>query len=220
MKRMIVFALVVLTAGTVWGQNDKFTNAMLAMLQKSDEAQTVTELQDAANGFARIAEAEKGEWTPLYYAAMCNIRMSFMDVDTEQKEKLYTLAQSQIDAGMKLRPDDSEFMVLQMLVYYGKMALDPMSAMQLLTQVNELTDKALSIAPDNPRIYLERAEAVMNMPPAFGGGPEAARPLLLEALEKFDTFVPDDPLAPDWGRDRCEILLNQIEEEQDKDNNQ
>ncbi|MGW8181827.1 MAG: hypothetical protein ACWGQW_24115, partial [bacterium] len=69
-------------------------------------------------------------------------------------------------------------------------------------------------APGNPRIYLERAEAVYNMPAAFGGGPKAAEPLLLEALEKFDTFVPDGPLAPNWGRDRCEMLLNQIDDEQ------
>lgn len=214
MKRMIIFALALLAAGALWGQNDKFTNAMLAVMQKSDEAQTSGELQEAANSFARIADAEKDEWTPLYYAALCNIRMSFMDIDTDQKEKAVSQAQAQIDAGLKLRPEETELMVLQLLVYYGKMALDPMSAMELLGKANELTDNAISIAPGNPRIYLERAEAVYNMPAAFGGGPKAAEPLLLEALEKFDTFVPDGPLAPNWGRDRCEMLLNQIDDEQ------
>jgi len=212
MKRIIVLVLIVLTAGAVRGQNDKFTNAMLAVLQKSGEAQTFEEHQDVANSFARIAEAEKGEWTPLYYAALNNLVMSFMDIDNGQKEKLMALAQSQIDAGLKLKPEESEFMVLQLLVYYGKMALNPMEAMQLLGKVSEVTEKALSIAPGNPRIYLEQAEARFNMPPEFGGGPGAAMPLLKEAMEKFDTFVPDSPLSPDWGRDRCEMLLKQAEE--------
>jgi hypothetical protein len=219
MKRIIVFALVVLTAVTAWGQNDKFTNAMLAVMQKSGEAQTFEEHQDVANSFARIAEAEKGEWAPLYYAALNNIIMSFMDIDPEQKEKLIALAESQVDAGLKLKPEESELMVLKILTYYGRMALSPMDAMYLIGDANTLTDRAKELAPDNPRIYLEQAEAIFNMPPQFGGGPEAAIPVLEEAMEKFDTFVPDGPLAPNWGRDRCEILLRQAEEACREENN-
>jgi hypothetical protein len=212
MKRMIVFALVVLMAGAVWGQNDKFTNAMLAVLQKSGEAQTFEEYQDAANSFARIAEAEKGEWTPLYYAALNNLMMSFMDIDPGQKEKLIELAQSQIDAGLKLKPEETELMVLKILSLYGRMAINPMDAMYLIGDVNTLIDRATQLNPDNPRIYLEQAEAMFNMPPEFGGGAKAALPLLEEAMEKFNIFVSDGPLAPNWGRDRCEILLRQAEE--------
>jgi len=212
MKRMILIAMVVLTAGTVQGQNDKFTNAMLAIMQKSATAQTIEEHQDVANSFARIAAAEKDEWTPLYYAAMSNLMISFMDISADQKEKLITLATSQIDEGLKLKPEESELMVLKLLSYYGRMSLNPMDAMYLLGEANALTDRMKSLDPDNPRIYLEQAEALYNMPPEFGGGGEAARPLLMTALEKFNAFVPDGPLAPDWGKERCEMLLRQIDE--------
>jgi len=33
-------------------------------------------------------------------------------------------------------------------------------------------------------------------------------PILLVAKEKFDTFVPANQLVPDWGKDRCELLIS------------
>jgi hypothetical protein len=211
MKRTILFAIIAVMAGTVHGQSEKFTSAMTAVLMKTAAVQTFDERQAVANSFARIAEAEKNEWTPLYYAALNNLVMSFMDISAEQKGKLITLAQKQIDAGLELRPEETELMVLKMLSYYGQMALNPMDAMTVMGEVSALTDLAKSINPGNPRIYLAEAEAVYNTPPEFGGGPEAARPLLTVAMEKFNNFVPVGLFAPDWGRDRCEMLLRETE---------
>ncbi len=202
--------MTVLIAGIAHGQNDKFTNAMLALIQKSSTAHTFEEYQDGANSFERIAEAEKSEWTPLYYAALNNLMISFMDISADQKGKLITLAQSQIDAGLRLKPEETELMVLKLLSYYGKMALNPMDTMNLMGVASALIDRMKSLNPDNPRIYLEQAEALFNIPPEFGGGGEAARPFLMTAMEKFNAFVPDGPLAPNWGKERCEMLLNQI----------
>lgn len=213
MKRTLLFVLIVLTVVTAWGQSEKFTEAMTVLLEKSGSAQTPDEYQEVANSFARIAMAEKGEWTPLYYAALNNLMMSFMDVSTDQKSKFLDLAKSQIEAGLKLKPEETELMVLKMLSYYAQMALNPMDAMNLMGEVNALIDHAKSVNPDNPRVYLTQAEAVFNMPVEFGGGGEAAKPLLMTAMEKFNGFVPEGPLSPDWGKDRCEMLLSQIEKE-------
>jgi hypothetical protein len=212
MKRTILFALIVLSAATAWGQDDKFTDAMLSVFERSASAQTLDEYQEAANSFARIAVAETNEWTPLYYAALNNLMISFMDVSADQKGKLISLAKSQIEAGLKLKPEETELMVLKVLSYYAQMALNPMDAMYMLGEVNALTDHAKSVNPDNPRIYLTQAEAAYNMPPEFGGGGEAARPLLMTAMEKFNSFVPEGPLSPNWGKERCEMLLNQIDQ--------
>lgn len=212
MKRTILFALIVLSTATAWGQDDKFNDAMLKVLEKSGSAQTLDEYQEVANSFARIAMAESNEWTPLYYAALNNLMMSFMDVSVDQKSKFISLVKSQIESGLKLKPEETELMVLKMLLYYAQMALNPMDAMNLMGEVNALIDHAKSVNPDNPRVYLTQAEAVYNMPAEFGGGGEAAKPLLMAAMEKFNGFVPEGPLSPDWGKERCEMLLNQIEQ--------
>jgi hypothetical protein len=49
------------------------------------------------------------------------------------------------------------------------MSVDPMKGITLLGEANEILSRAKAINPDNPRIYLEEAEAVYNMPPEFGG---------------------------------------------------
>lgn len=205
--------MIVLTAATAWGQSEKFTEAMTVLLEKSGSAQTLDEYQEVANSFARIAMAETNEWTPLYYAALNNLMISFMDVSTDQKSKFLDLAKSQIEAGLKLKPEETELMVLKILSFYAQMALNPMDAMNMFGEVNSLIDHARSLNPDNPRIYLTQAEAVYNMPAEFGGGGEAAKPLLTTAMEKFNRFVPEGPFSPDWGKERCEMLLSQIEKE-------
>ncbi|MBT8381625.1 MAG: hypothetical protein KJO59_04655, partial [Ignavibacteria bacterium] len=44
----------------------------------------------------------------------------------------------------------------------------------------------------------------------FGGGPGPAKRLLEKSLEKFNLFVPDNDLMPNWGREMVEQMLEQI----------
>jgi hypothetical protein len=212
MKTTILFAGILFSIVTSQAQQkEKFTGAMLAALEQSKTAQTQEDLQDLANRFTRIAEAEKNEWTAWYYAAFYNLILNFQEADPGRKEQYISMAQRLIESGMKVKPDETEFLVIRVMSYYAEMAVDPMKGMTLLGEANALLSQAKSINPGNPRIYLEEAEAVYHMPVEFGGGKEKALPLLLLAREKFDKFVPADPLSPDWGKDRCETLLQGTE---------
>jgi hypothetical protein len=208
MKTIIVIAAIVLLSFPLQAQNEKFTNAMKANIEKSKTANTAADFQDLANNFERIAMAEKTEWTPWYYAAFYNLVLNFQEPDASKKLKYLTLAQQQIESGLKIQPEETELMVLKVMAYYGELVIDPTKGMSVLGEANALIDRAKSINPNNPRIYLEQAEAIYNMPVEFGGGKDKAMPILLEAKEKFDTFVAADQLAPDWGKDRCEELIS------------
>jgi hypothetical protein len=208
MKTTILIAAIILSSFQLQAQNEKFTKAMMANIEKSKTASTAADFQDLANGFERIATAEKTEWTPWYYAAFYNLVLNFQEPDVSKKTKYLTLAQQQIESGLKISPEETELMVLKVMSYYGELAIDPTKGLSVLGEANALIDRAKSINPNNPRIYLEQAEAIYNMPVEFGGGKDKAMPILLVAKEKFDTFVPADQLVPDWGKDRCELLIS------------
>jgi hypothetical protein len=208
MKTIIVIAAIVLLSFPLQAQNEKFTNAMKANIEKSKTANTAADFQDLANNFERIAMAEKTEWTPWYYAAFYNLVLNFQETEVSKKTKYLSLACQQIESGMKINAEETELMVLKIMSYYGELAIDPTKGLSVLGEANALIDRAKSINPDNPRIYLEQAEAIYNMPVEFGGGKDKAMPILLVAKEKFDTFVPADQLVPTWGKDRCEVLIS------------
>jgi hypothetical protein len=212
MKSIVLFVLLSVCLIPVHAQSAKFTNAMLLQLKNAGSAHTADEMQAVANGFARIAEAEKTEWTAWYYAAFYNLMINFQEQDKARKGQFIALAQQQIDRGLSVKPGETELMVLKILSYYSEMSLDPMKAMSLFPEANALIDQAKTLNPDNPRIYLEQAEAIYNMPVEYGGGKESARPILLLAKEKFDKFVPADQLAPNWGKDRCYELLGTMDQ--------
>ena len=210
MKTQALFAGLLLSIVTTYGQSDKFTQFMLGNLEKAKSAKTLNDYQELTNSFARIAEVEKNEWTPLYYTAFYNLVINFQDTVRERKEKYIALAQRQIESGLKIKPDETEFFVLKIMSYYGEMSIDPMKAMTLMGEVNSLISEAKTLNPSNPRIYLEEAEAIYNMPTQYGGGKEKALPILLLAKEKFDNFTSANPIAPSWGKDRCELLIGRV----------
>jgi hypothetical protein len=202
----IIICLLTLTFSTQ-AQSEKFTEAMTSMILKANTVQTLDETIAMANSFARIAEAEKNQWTAWYYTAFYNLSANFKETDRGRKKLLIDQARKMIETGLSLKPDETEFMVIKVMSYYAEMAMDPMSAMPLLSEANDLISKAKSINPDNPRIYFIEAQAIYNMPVEFGGGKEKALPVLLVAKEKFDKFVPSDNLVPNWGRELCDSMV-------------
>ena len=69
MKKLIA-GLLFLSAISVNAQNDKYEAAMKKSFQMLDSAKTTEESQAASASFERIANAEKTQWLPYYYAAL------------------------------------------------------------------------------------------------------------------------------------------------------
>jgi hypothetical protein len=71
-------------------------------------------------------------------------------------------------------------------------------------------NKAVEIDSLNPRPeYLVGAQ-VFYTPTQFGGGPENAKPILERSMSKYEKFVRENDLMPNWGREMVEQLLKQI----------
>jgi hypothetical protein len=211
MKTWIILLTSLVLVMPLCGQSEKYMKAVQYELQKAGKAKLNEDFQVVANNFARIAAAEKSEWTAWYYASFYNMLMNFNEQDVTRRNGYISLAISQANEGLKIKPDETELMVIRVMLYYAQMSLEPMTAMSLMPESNAMLDEAVLLDPGNPRIYLTRAEAIFNMPVEFGGGKDKARPVLLVAKEKFDNFVPANSISPVWGAERCAFLLSEAD---------
>lgn len=76
--------------------------------------------------------------------------------------------------------------------------------------MNQALEKAIQLNPENPRSYYLRAITVLNMPEGFGGGAAIAKPIFETAKAKFDSFQPETPISPDWGKEQNEQEMEKL----------
>ncbi len=210
---MKTFATVIISIAFVIsaGAQSKYEKAMKGAIEKLNNSATLVDFQDAANTFERIGNSEKEEWLPQYYAAYSYIVMSFTVPEAGQKDAFSDKAQQFLDNAFQLAPEESELFALQAFLYPAKIMVDPMNrGMMYIESLNSAIDKSIALNPENPRPYYLRAVTIMNMPPEFGGGAEAAKPLFEKAKEKFDSFHPATPVSPNWGKEQNEQEMSKL----------
>src|SRR5882724_4198660 len=70
MKKAILILAVSLVSTAIFSQSEKYTNAMEKLVPAIDTLWNADGLKDLSNSFERIADAEKTQWLPYYYAAL------------------------------------------------------------------------------------------------------------------------------------------------------
>jgi len=195
-------------------QSPKYAGAMQARMVTFDTARTAETLTDLANSFERIAEAEKTQWHPYYYAALAHTYAGYQQVRGKMGgmaavvDPVADKADALLAKAEALSANNSEIWVVRKMILSLRMLGDPMNRyMSLKGQIDAALETAQKLNPDNPRIYLLQAQDLWNTPEQFGGSKTEAKKLFGLALQKFDSFRPDGELAPNWGRKTAESFL-------------
>ncbi|MBC7868090.1 MAG: hypothetical protein H7X88_11210 [Gloeobacteraceae cyanobacterium ES-bin-316] len=203
--KKIIFALVFgLSAQLVMAQpSEKYMAAMQKNLQAMEDAfKNPASLLALANNFERIAEAEKTQWLPYYYAAFCQVNYGFMEADKSKTDMLANKATELINKADVLNPNNSEISCIRSMIASCHMMVDPM---QRYMQYGAESEKQLAAAkqqdPTNPRPELLVGQGLKYTPEQFGGGCKTATVQLEAAMKKFETFKPATPMHPDWGKE-------------------
>ena len=201
MKKSLGSIVLVLIALVSFSQySSDYMTIMVKQKKTMRMATTVPALQDLANNFERISNAESDKWHPLYYAAFCYVQMSFLSKDAAEKDEFLDKAQQFLDKGLLIYPDESELFVLQGLLYQGRLQVDPAArGKEYIVLAGEALNKAMSFNAENPRAYYLTGLNLFYTPESFGGGAKAACPYFQTAIEKFAENVPEHVLAPSWG---------------------
>ena len=212
MKTQLLILAITLWSFTSFGQEDAYISTMLATIESMDNASGKEDYLKCASQFERIATAEKSKWLPYYYGANSLIIMSFDETDGNEKDLILDRTQQLLDQALELAPEESELFALQAFLYPSRIMVDPMGRGMLYMEKMFLSlEAAKALNPDNPRIYFLEGVNMLNMPPAMGGGPEAAKPILEMADTKFKAFKNEDPLWPKWGEEANLAELKKVQ---------
>jgi hypothetical protein len=218
MKKLLLSIgfLFLLFAG--FAQSEKYTKVMLQRLAAMDTTRNVDGYKELSAGFERIADAEKTQWQPYYYAAYNLVQSGYFLTQgsisggmTSTLDPIADKAEQLLNKAEALSKDNSEIFLVKKMIASLRMMGDPMNRyMQFGPVAAEALQTAKTLNPENPRIYLLEAQDKFFTPEQYGGSKTEAKKLFETALAKFDAFKPATELDPNWGRPAAEYFLSQI----------
>jgi len=177
---------------------------------KFNEASTTEQIVNVINMYERLAEANKQEWLPLYYASYACLSAGYKEENSDKKDQLYQEGLTFIERAKTIRKNESELLAMEGYLKLMYIANKPM--LRAPTQTGEalgILKQAKELDPSNPRPWLIQGQNTFHTPSFFGGGAEKARPMLEKAMALYKTFNPSGDLMPSWGQQRCEQLLGE-----------
>lgn len=202
MKNVIVIATLMVSLNSL--AQDQYTKGMQRAFQLWGEQKTM----EASNMFERIASVEMDNWLPHYYAAQVNTVAAFGEKDEEKVGQLLGKAQEYIDMAKVISPNNPEILVQQAMVHTAWIAFDGATyGMTLSGKVAALYEKALQLAPKNPRVVFSKAEWDMGSARYFGQDITPYCADVKRSLELFANFKPESEFHPSWGEDRAKTVL-------------
>jgi tetratricopeptide (TPR) repeat protein len=163
---------------------------------------------EASALFERIASAEKNNWLPNYYVALVNTTDAFDPKNKVNVPALLDKAQKALDEAAGISFDNPEIMVLQAMIYTAWLVQDPMTnGMKYSALAMKEYEKALAIAPNNPRAVFGKAEFEIGGAKYWGTDTKPMCEQIAKSIDLFANFKPESPFHPKWGLDRAQETL-------------
>jgi len=207
MKKILISLSFVLCGLMAMAQSTPYESAMKGFLTKMSSANTPEAYQAIANGFGRIASAEKTQWLPHYYAAFNYIMEAYTTADKSKVDAILDVAEKHLYEGNVINTND-EMMCLDAWCKSARISVDPMTrGMKYGMASAQLLEQAKKMNPANPRIYFLQGQSAFYTPEAFGGGKAKAKDLFAKAVTLYGEFKPSGELMPNWGAEKANEML-------------
>jgi len=209
MKKLFLSTIVLFSTIILCAQSEKYTAAMKKNLAAIDTSfKNPADLLTVANNFERIADAEKSQWLPYYYAAFCQVNYGFLLQDKDKVDGVAGKAAILIAKADSISPNNSEISCIKSMIASCHMMVNPQQRWQEYGQASGSNiEAAMQQDPANPRPYYLKGQGLVYTPEQFGGGCKTAKPILETAIEKYASFKPVSEISPNWGKKQVEGLL-------------
>ncbi|MBK8609775.1 MAG: hypothetical protein IPL84_07450 [Chitinophagaceae bacterium] len=211
MKKLFLMVAIASFTTAAFAQSEKYMAAMKSNINAIDTSfKNPQNLLTLANQFERIGNAEKTQWLPFYYAALCQVNYTYMEQDKSKIDGIADKATELIDKADALQPKNSEISCIKSMIASAHMMVDPMTRfMEYGMESQTFIDDAMQQDPTNPRPEYLKGQGLKYTPEQFGGGCGTAKPVLQSSLDKYGVFKPASELHPNWGRERTEMLIGE-----------
>lgn len=216
MKKLSFVLTACLFVASAFAQSEKYMNVMQQRVADVDTVRSVDGLKDLAGAFERIADAEKNQWLPYYYAALENVSMAYMMTQgqmgmADKTDPIADKAEELLNKAEALAKDNSEIYCIRKMIATLRLMGDPMSRyMTYGPAASEALETAKKLNPENPRVYLLEGQDKLYTPEQYGGSKEEAKKLFEEALKKYESFKPESSIHPNWGKGQVGFFMSQI----------
>ena len=196
---------------------DAYTQQKQSTVAKLDNANTVKDYQLLANDFSRIADAQKTQWLPFYYAAFCNAKIGWLkqNSDPDNIEPFADAAEQEINKAKSLidtssqKKELSEVYCVQMMLNQARVFINPPTyGPQYGPTAFNYTQLAKQANAENPRMLYLLGWQKFATPKMFGGDKVLAKQLLTDAQQKLDAQSPG--IEPHWGKREVDEILKQL----------
>ncbi|MBC7828451.1 MAG: hypothetical protein H7122_11945 [Chitinophagaceae bacterium] len=218
MKKIVVFAVALLATTIVSAQSERYLKAMQDNVSTLDVIRTAQGWTEVGNNFQRIADAEKTQWLPYYYAALSNVMTGYFQMPANQSpdpaktDPLADKAEEALNKAEALSKDNSEIFLLRKMIATLRLTADPMNRWQTYgPQAAEALQKAKTLNPENPRVYMIEGQDKLYTPEQFGGSKTEAKRLFEEAEKKFGSFKAESAIHPQWGLSQVKYFQSQVQ---------
>jgi hypothetical protein len=209
MKKLIVSLSLLLVVASTFAQSDKYQKAMQQNITLLDSAKTGADLQAASASFERVADAEKTQWLPYYYAAIAHIWRGFA-APKDQMDQIATQAENLLAKAEAIEPKSAEIFIAKNMAATIHMLIDPQTRWQTYgAQAAQALAAAKKLDENNPRVYFLEGQSAFGTPVQFGGGKDKAKPLFEKSVALFETYKPASNLYPTWGKQQAKDMLAQ-----------
>ena len=216
MKKQFLFIAAFVIAINSFSQSEKYTKAMEQLVPAIDTTRNVDGLNNLANSFQRIADAEKNQWLPYYYAALANVSAAYMMSMgqmgmADKTDPIADKAEGLLNKAAELSKDNSEIYCVKKMIASLRLVGDPQNRyMTYGPAAEEALATAKSLNPGNPRVTLLEAQDKLFTPEQFGGSKTEAKKVFEEAIKKYEAFKPETSIHPTWGMAQAKYFLSEI----------
>jgi hypothetical protein len=216
MKKLIFFLASITIYINVNAQSTEYVQQMEVIVSRLDKAAKVSDYQILANDFVRIANAQKNQWLPYYYAALCNVKIGWLyQEDADKIEPFANLSEEQIKKSLSLldtaknKVELSEVYCVLSMVNRARVFISPMSNGRKYGPIaHQYIVKAKQKNAENPRPAFLEAWEKYYTPKMWGGDKDKAKELLETAMKQLEA-KPTSAIYPHWGKMECEEILKQ-----------
>lgn len=188
---------------------DDFSDAIVKAKKKFNDAANNDDskaLLKVRGDFERILQLKKNVWLVNYYMANTDLMLSYLEMQSQNKDVIKKYNESAIDLLNKstdLKDDFAEAWILKIAAQGGRWFYEPDKMNEIIAKISEAKDMVKKLEPDNPRYFIETGNGLYYTPEAFGGGPDKALPEYQKSWDLFQTYKPKDETYPDWGKDQA-----------------